>query len=337
MLGRRARAAPRHLRALCAALERHLCAAWVACSLPRRPSSSAATTRAPGPWPACRCGALGRRAREEAWRLQACAPRHTLRCWRALLQIRRTDAVCAPHARPSECTPTAPGLLKWTNVSLQDVRLGRAAHPLSWHGMGPGNDLMEHHNTKAIVVGEEEPRACSAHRAGAPKARRLVQRPTTCRAPRPTCPQEPNLVRDMHVHFFLGAPNTSREQAGVGCMRLLHLVDLYKVRHAKSIPPVVDSATSGRTAWWWPVTRIHAGGPGPRLQLLEQRARTDSLLRGALLGGAHPTLQHPAAHPMHEAEALAEQAQAQQQQQLEAAERRKRKGGFFQSLWLWSA
>ncbi len=72
-------------------------------------------------------------------------------------------------------------------------------------------------------------------------------------------------MRDMHVHFFMGMANvSSRDNASTECMRLLHLVDLYKVRHSK-MPQLADSAAEGNTGWWWPVQRISADAPGPRI------------------------------------------------------------------------
>ncbi len=67
--------------------------------------------------------------------------------------------------------------------------------------------------------------------------------------------QDVNLARDVHVHFFRGAAGSSRDNASTDCLRLLHLVDLYKVRYERRAAPQ-DSAQSGDSAWWWPVAKI---------------------------------------------------------------------------------
>lgn len=82
---------------------------------------------------------------------------------------------------------------------------------------------------------------------------------TSCCHPCHSCMQEVNLARDIHVHFFRGGPGSTRDDGATDCIRLLHLVDLYKVRHHSS-PAPLHSINTGDSAWWWPVARVQEHG-----------------------------------------------------------------------------
>ncbi len=64
------------------------------------------------------------------------------------------------------------------------------------------------------------------------------------------------------MHFFQNTPGTAREQAQTGCLRLLHLVDLYRVRRTVTdVPRPVSHVDNGNAKedWWWPARMLEKG------------------------------------------------------------------------------